>query len=179
MITRLRVSVIILLYGVNSEVVNIEIESISIRRAEKADAAFLIKFNILMARETESKELKPEIISLGVKNLIENPQLGFYIVAEKSGEIIGSLMITTEWSDWRNGIFWWVQSVYVVPEWRKRSVYRRLYEYVKDLANKDENICGFRLYVEKDNTIAQQTYKKVGMTDTNYIMFEELNPDIT
>jgi len=159
-------------------VVNVGVESINIRSAEKEDVSSLVKFNILMARETENKELIPEVISLGVKNLLENLQLGFYIVAENKDEIIASLMITTEWSDWRNGSFWWVQSVYVKPEWRKRSVYRRLYDYVKDLADKDENICGFRLYVEKANTIAQKTYKKVGMYDTNYMMFEELKPSL-
>ncbi|MDG2091247.1 MAG: GNAT family N-acetyltransferase [Gammaproteobacteria bacterium] len=153
-------------------------ESINIRGAEKEDVSSLVKFNILMARETEGKELIPEEISLGVKNLLENLQLGFYIVAENKDEIIASLMITTEWSDWRNGSFWWVQSVYVIPEWRKKSVYSRLYGYVKDLAEKDGNICGFRLYVEKDNTIAQQTYKKVGMKETNYMMFEELKPSL-
>jgi GNAT superfamily N-acetyltransferase len=159
-------------------VINIGEESINIRGAEKEDVSSLVKFNILMARETEGKELIPEEISLGVKNLLENLQLGFYIVAENKDEIIASLMITTEWSDWRNGSFWWVQSVYVIPEWRKKSVYSRLYGYVKDLAEKDGNICGFRLYVEKDNTIAQQTYKKVGMKETNYMMFEELKPSL-
>ena len=158
--------------------INIGEESINIRGAEKEDVSSLVKFNILMARETEGEELIPEEISLGVKNLLENLQLGFYIVAENKDEIIASLMITTEWSDWRNGSFWWVQSVYVIPEWRKKSVYSRLYGYVKDLAEKDGNICGFRLYVEKDNTIAQQTYKKVGMKETNYMMFEELKPSL-
>lgn len=157
---------------------NVDEELINIRSAEKEDLSPIVKFNILMARETENKELIPKVISLGVRNLLENSQLGFYIVAESKDEIIASLMITTEWSDWRNGSFWWVQSVYVKPEWRKRSVYRRLYDHVKYLADKDENVCGFRLYVEKANTIAQKTYKKVGMHDTNYMMFEELKPSL-
>jgi ribosomal protein S18 acetylase RimI-like enzyme len=161
------------IFGSYNKMIEKDIESICIRHAEKIDAATLVKFNLLLARETESKELIPEVVCLGVENLLENLQRGFYIVAESHGEVIASLMITTEWSDWRNGSFWWVQSVYVMPEWRKKSVYRRMYQYVRTLAKSDESVCGFRLYVEKDNVVAQQTYKKMGMNITNYMMFEE------
>jgi len=155
-----------------------KVESINIRRAKQEDSISLVQFNILMARETENKELIPEVISSGVKSLIENSQLGFYIVAEYNGKIIASLMITTEWSDWRNGNFWWIQSVYVIPDWRKKSVYRRLYSYVKELARGDVSFCGFRLYVERKNIITQKTYIKVGMNETNYKMFEELKLEL-
>ncbi|WP_082151704.1 GNAT family N-acetyltransferase [Caenimonas sp. SL110] len=128
-----------------------------------------------MALETEHKVLMPEVIGAGVRRLIENPAMGFYIVAQdESGEVVAGLMITNEWSDWRNGIFWWIQSVYVVKDWRRQGVYRRLYEYVRDLAKADAAVCGFRLYVEKDNDIAQQTYAALGMTPTDYLIYEEL-----
>ncbi len=149
-------------------------ESITIRRAASADAEALCQFNCLMALETEGKALLPDVVSAGVRNLIENSQRGFYLVAEHEAQVIASLMITTEWSDWRNGSFWWIQSVYVMPEWRRHSVYRRLYAVVKKLAEEDGRVCGFRLYVEKDNAIAQRTYKNLGMNETAYLMFEEL-----
>ena len=106
--------------------------------------------------------------------MIANPSHGFYLVAEKDGEIAGSLMVTTEWSDWRNGVVWWVQSVYVRDEYRRQGIYRGLYEEVKTLSNNDESVCGFRLYVEKDNVNAQKTYESLGMIETDYLMYEEL-----
>ena len=132
-----------------------------------------------MALETEHKILMPEVIGAGVRRLIENPAMGFYIVAEnEKGEVVAGLLITTEWSDWRNGIFWWIQSVYVVSEWRRQGVYRRLYEHVRELAEADPAVCGFRLYVEKDNANAQQTYASLGMSPTDYLIYEELKPGV-
>ncbi len=89
-------------------------------------------------------------------------------------EVVASLMITTEWSDWRDGLFWWVQSVFVVPAHRRKGLYSKLYNHVKELAAEDENICGFRLYVDKENIPAQKTYEKCGMEQTNYILYEEI-----
>ncbi|MES2632900.1 MAG: GNAT family N-acetyltransferase [Pseudomonadota bacterium] len=133
-----------------------------------------------MALETEHKVLMPEVIGAGVRRLIENPAMGFYIVAQdEGGEVVAGLMITNEWSDWRNGIFWWIQSVYVVTDWRRQGVYRRLYEYVRELAKADAAVCGFRLYVEKDNGIAQQTYAALGMAPTDYLIYEELKAGVT
>lgn len=154
-------------------------QEINVRLAEVRDVPVLVEFNRAMARETESKELPVEILTAGVDNLFENPRYGFYVIAEWSEtsdkrEVIGSLMVTYEWSDWRNGLFWWIQSVYVKPEFRRRRVYTRLYEFIKNRAAADGEVRGFRLYVEKDNTIAQQTYQRLGMTETHYKMFEEL-----
>lgn len=145
-----------------------------IRQALAQDAAELAEFNIRMARETEGVELIPQVIRAGVDALIANPQRGFYLVVELDNGIQASLMVTNEWSDWRNGNFWWIQSVYVRPEYRRQGLYRELYERVKELAEQDESVCGFRLYVERDNRSAQQTYAALGMQETDYKIFEEL-----
>jgi ribosomal protein S18 acetylase RimI-like enzyme len=147
----------------------------SVRRAAARDREVLVEFNLAMARETEAKELAPEVLRAGVAHFIERPQYGFYVVAEDAGEVVGSLMITYEWSDWRDGLFWWIQSVYVRPADRRRGVYRRLYEHVKRLAAADDSeVRGFRLYVEKENRVAQTTYERLGMAETHYLMYEEL-----
>ena len=146
----------------------------TLRQAVAKDAASIAEFNRLMAFETEHKKLIPEVILAGVNTMIANPSHGFYLVAEKDGNIAGSLMITTEWSDWRNGVVWWVQSVYVREEYRRQGIYRGLYEKVKALASENESVCGFRLYVEKDNVNAQKTYEVLGMLETDYLMYEEL-----
>jgi ribosomal protein S18 acetylase RimI-like enzyme len=102
----------------------------------------------------------------------------FYVVAEDDGGLVGSLMVTKEWSDWRNGSFWWIQSVYVRPEVRRRGVYRSLYRHVQNLAAADPGVCGFRLYVDRENVVAQGTYGALGMKATRYLVFEELKPGI-
>lgn len=145
-----------------------------IRKASNNDADTITSFNIAMAKETEDLLLLPEVVSLGVSNLLENPNMGFYIVVEIEEAIVGSLMITTEWSDWRNGIFWWIQSVYVKPEYRRQGIYREMYMHVKSLAEKDSLVCGYRLYVENENVKAQKTYESLGMKRTHYSIFEEL-----
>ena len=126
-----------------------------------------------MAQETEEKTLLPAVILAGVKALLANPAYGFYLVAEMDEKVVACLMITTEWSDWRNGVFWWIQSVFVIPDYRRQGIYRRMYERVKDLASQEPNVCGFRLYVERDNMRAQSTYRSLGMVETPYRMFEE------
>lgn len=148
--------------------------NITIRHARENDLKLIAEFNIAMALETENKVLEPEVILKGVKNLFHNNQFGFYIVAESEGEVCGCMMTTTEWSDWRNGLFLWIQSVYVKPEFRRRGIYTRMYEFMKKHAFNDSSICGCRLYVEKDNFTAQETYKKSGMSKTDYLVFEEL-----
>jgi GNAT superfamily N-acetyltransferase len=145
-----------------------------LRLAEARDTQALVEFNRAMARETEAKELAVDVLTAGVENLLRSPQYGFYVVAEYDGEVVASLLVTYEWSDWRNGLFWWIQSVYVRPEFRRQGVYRRLYEFVKSRAANERDVRGFRLYVEKENRIAQQTYERLGMTETHYRMFEEL-----
>ena len=148
--------------------------NLRIRKALINDAETIASFNIAMAKETEGKALDPVIIQTGVDSLFDNPQYGFYVVAEVQNRIAGCLMITTEWSDWRNGLFWWIQSVYIHPDYRRRGIYRAMYSFVKELARKKSNICGFRLYVEMVNHIAQQTYEALGMEECHYKMFEEI-----
>lgn len=145
-----------------------------IRQALSQDIAELAEFNINMARETEGMELIPEAITAGVKGMIENPQRGYYLVVELDNGIQASLMVTTEWSDWRNGMFWWIQSVYVRPAYRRQGLYRELYARVKELAEQEPSVCGFRLYVERENTNAQKAYEALGMVETEYRLFEEL-----
>lgn len=146
----------------------------NIRIATKDDAAAMVEFNQAMALETEHKHLDNDVLSKGVAAVFDDPQKGFYVVADVGGEILGGLMVTFEWSDWRNGWFWWIQSVYIRPEGRGKSVYSKLYQFVKDRASKAGNVCGFRLYVEKDNEHAQAVYRKLGMDETYYLMFEEM-----
>lgn len=149
---------------------------INIRHANETDIDSLVDFNLRMARETEGKDLKAEILRPGVEGLFQNKQYGFYVIAEDATNKnpVGGLLVTYEWSDWRNGVVWWIQSVYIMPDYRRRGIYRMLYEFVKDLAKKETNVRGFRLYVEKENRAAQQTYMNLGMEETYYLMFEEM-----
>ncbi|MFV0389857.1 MAG: GNAT family N-acetyltransferase [Pyrinomonadaceae bacterium] len=149
-------------------------DSITIRKAIKSDADAIAQFNSAMALETEAKKLDSAKISNGVAAVFDDTKLGFYLVAETNEkEVVGCLMVTNEWSDWRNGWFWWIQSVYILPAHRGKHLYSRMYRSVKELAEVNENVCGFRLYVEKENFHAQEVYKKCGMLETDYLMFEE------
>ena len=149
-------------------------DDITIRTARKNDLETIAHFNIEMAMETEQKKLTPSIVTAGVRNLFEDPSLGFYLVAEYESEIVSSLMITYEWSDWRNAMFWWVQSVYVKPDFPRRGLFAKMYSHVKQMASQKDNVCGLRLYVEHENHIAQKTYKKLGMEKANYKFYEDL-----
>ncbi len=151
-------------------------DNIIIRIANENDIAAIVEFNQRMAMETEDVELKTETIRPGVEGLFQNKQYGFYVMAEdaNTNTAAGCLLITYEWSDWRNGLIWWIQSVYVTFDYRRRGIYRRLYDFVKEKADEEGNVRGFRLYVEKENTIAQKTYSKLGMNESHYLMFEEL-----
>jgi ribosomal protein S18 acetylase RimI-like enzyme len=151
---------------------------LAVRKAQPGDAGTIADFNSAMALQTEGKRLLPEVIGAGVRRLIEQPALGFYIVVEDGGRVVACLLVTNEWSDWRNGLFWWIQSVYVEPEYRRQGVYRRMYDFVRGLAAQDPAICGFRLYVEKDNTVAQATYAALGMVPTDYQIYEELKTGV-
>lgn len=146
--------------------------STSIRTASAEDRDRIVLFNQAVARETEGRELDRTTLSKGVERLLANPERGRYFVAEKEGEIVGQLMITIEWSDWRNGEIWWIQSVYVSKRHRRAGVYRQLHEYTRDLARKERAI-GLRLYVERDNEPAQATYRAMGMLESSYRVFEE------
>ena len=149
-----------------------------IRLARRRDAAALIAFNSAMALETEAKELFPKVIGAGVRHVLAHPQSGFYLVAEENRQVIAALMITKEWSDWRNGDFWWIQSVYVRPDYRGRGVYAQLYRYVQRLAARRRRVVGFRLYVDHDNRRARKVYRALGMQETRYRVFEELKPGV-
>ncbi len=146
---------------------------IIIRNANKNDISVIEEFNSAMAIETESRQLDPVTIRKGVETALNDLELGFYLIAENDGVPVGQLMITKEWSDWRNGEFWWIQSVYVHSDFCKNNVYRTLYNEVISLAKKSKKVCGIRLYVDKNNTIAQKTYSKLGMKESNYIFFEK------
>jgi ribosomal protein S18 acetylase RimI-like enzyme len=148
-------------------------DEILIRLAQPAEASALVEFNQAMALETEGKTLVDEKIGNGVKAVFSDEKKGFYVVAEDNGKIAGGLMITFEWSDWRDAWFWWIQSVYILPEYRGKRIYRMLYEFVKNEAGKQGNVCGFRLYVEHDNLRAQKVYEKLGMQSSHYLMYEE------
>lgn len=143
-----------------------------IRQATHLDIPTIVAFNISMASETEDKGLNPTTLQQGVSEVLRNPQKGFYLLAVLSETVVGQLMITYEWSDWRNGYFWWIQSVYVNQDHRKRGVYKALNEEVLNLARLNGGICGIRLYVDKDNTDAQQVYRNLGMSESNYDMYE-------
>jgi GNAT superfamily N-acetyltransferase len=145
----------------------------NIRLAEASDIDALIAFNQAMALETEGKELNPAALRRGVAAVFEDAQKGFYVVADDEGRIAGGLLVTFEWSDWRNNWFWWIQSVYILPDHRGQSIYRKMYEFVKKLADEKGDVCGFRLYVEHDNHHAQQVYEKVGMNRSHYLAYEE------
>jgi GNAT superfamily N-acetyltransferase len=149
-------------------------QEISIRLAQKEDAPALVEFNQAMALETEGKRLETNILQSGVEAVFDDEKKGFYVVAESEGKIIGGLMVTFEWSDWRYNWFWWIQSVYILPEERGKKIYSRLYDFVKEKAHQSGDVCGIRLYVEKENEHAQKVYEKVGMEESYYLMYEEM-----
>lgn len=144
-----------------------------IREADTDDAQRIVLFNQAMARETEGRELDRKTLTKGVEKLLADPARGRYFVAVKGTEVVGQVMITTEWSDWRNGQVWWLQSVYVSKRHRREGVYRRLHEHVREAAL-IEKVLGIRLYVDRDNLAAQETYSALGMQASQYLMFEEM-----
>jgi GNAT superfamily N-acetyltransferase len=152
-------------------------ESIHIRLATRHDADTIIEFNRAMALETESRRLDLARLREGTLAFLESSGYGFYIIAElpegKGHKPIGQLMITYEWSDWRNGVFWWVQSVYVEPDRRGLGVFRAMYNHILVKAKADPQVCGIRLYVERENRKAQAVYRQVGLTPSVYTVFEQ------
>jgi ribosomal protein S18 acetylase RimI-like enzyme len=156
----------------NGDSLEAAIEGLRIREAREADREVLVAFNHAMAAETEGLELDPGRLAAGVAALFEDPARGTYYVAEERGEIVASLMITSEWSDWRNGLFWWIQSVYVRPEARGRGVFRSMYRFVHACARAAGGVCGLRLYVEAENRGAQACYASLGMKRTSYQLWE-------
>lgn len=155
-----------------------EFLSVFVRPATLHDLESLVDGNAALAWETEHRQLDYSKLRAGVGALLQDSYKGRYFVAEitpPSGPslIAGQLLVTFEWSDWRNGNFWWLQSLYVHPDYRRKGVFRRLYDYVrKEAENRQEAICGFRLYVEQDNTVAHQSYNRLGFQKSPYRMYE-------
>lgn len=148
-----------------------------IRPAAPSDAAIIADFNCRLALETEGRQLDPALVAMGVSGLMAFPERGVYYVAEMDGRVIGQTLITYEWSDWRNGNFWWIQSVYVASDFRKQGIFRALYQHVKAAAEARSDVCGLRLYVEAENEHAQQAYERLGMKRTPYRLYElEFDP---
>lgn len=147
--------------------------TLQIRPARAEDAGLLARWAQAMALETENKILPDAEVLPGIARGIAEPSLARYFVAELDGVPAGTLMFTYEWSDWRNGLWWWIQSVYVPQEFRRRGIYRALYAHVRALADADAGVCGLRLYVEKDNHAARSTYEALGMQDTHYRIYEQ------
>ncbi|MCB1607409.1 MAG: GNAT family N-acetyltransferase [Xanthomonadales bacterium] len=146
-------------------------DALTVGPAELDDHAFLVACNQAMAWETEQRRLDPERLSNGVMAVLTDPAKGRYFVARRDGRAVAGLLITHEWSDWRNAQFWWIQSVYVVPEARRGGAFRALYRQVESLAIAS-GACALRLYVERDNSRAQSTYSSLGMHQSHYQMFE-------
>jgi len=146
--------------------------AVTFREARHGDAGAIINFQIAMARETEELELDRDVLTRGVEGVFADPSRGRYFVAESDGVVVGSLMITYEWSDWRAGMVWWIQSVFVIPELRGQGVYAGLYAHVQALVNADPSIRGIRLYVDRRNTGAQKAYTRLGMNGEHYSVFE-------
>lgn len=152
--------------------------NVQIRRATVADVEHISVFNASLARETEARILDPKILQAGVMAILQDPYKGWYAVAEHGSDsalskVVGQILVTFEWSDWRNGNFWWLQSLYVDQEYRQQGVFHQLYDYVYGQAqSKSENVCGFRLYVEQENHQAHQVYAHIGFQKTPYQLHE-------
>lgn len=142
-----------------------------LRNALLPDLAVLADHNQAMAEETEGRKLDRKTIEAGLNAVLSDPHKGFYLIAEEDGNTVGNLMITFEWSDWRNGMMWWFQSVYIRPEHRKKGLFRQMYQHILDVA-RTKNIREVRLYVDKDNVEAQKVYESLGMIQSHYLMYE-------
>lgn len=143
-----------------------------IRQASETDSAHIVEFQLAMAWETEQLQLHEPTVTKGVAAVFADASKGIYYVAELNGEVVGSLLTTFEWSDWRNGTVLWIQSVYVKPEYRKRSIFSRLYKHVQELVASNRDLRGIRLYADKTNLSAHGVYEHLGMTAEHYQMFE-------
>lgn len=155
-------TVVVLRYSIN----------ITIRQAELSDAPVVADFNLRLAQETEELALDPETVAKGVAAILGDEAKGIYYVAEAAGKVVGQVMITYEWSDWRNGNLWWLQSVYVEPAFRGNGIFRALFRHVEQMAERSAGVCGLRLYMHADNARARKCYENLGMRQTKYQVFE-------
>lgn len=144
--------------------------SLLIRRATPADENVLVSYNAALAWESEHKRLDEAVLRAGVRAAFTDPAKGFYVVAELDGELVGQSGVTFEWSDWRNGWYWWVQSVYVRPDARRKGVFSALYRHIEAEAMADSTVIGIRMYVERENTRAQATYRALGLAEEGYFL---------
>lgn len=144
--------------------------SLRIRRATADDANTLVAYNAALALESEGKVLDPDVLLAGVRAALADPAKGFYVLAEHGSDPVGQTGITFEWSDWRNGWYWWIQSVYVREDHRRQGVFSAIYRYLEAEAMADPNVIGLRLYVENENHRAKATYQKLGLADENYVL---------
>lgn len=153
------------------------LSNLIVRPAMPDDLDALVRFSVAMALETEGRRLDEARLRLGTQAVLDAPARGFYVVAELTDRsprlVVGQLLITFEWSDWRNATFWWIQSVYVDSAWRRRGVYRTMHESILEQARRRGDVCGIRLYVERANAVAKTVYEKVGLGDSSYHVFEE------
>ena len=147
---------------------------IKVRRAGPGDLERLTGFNLGMALETEGRSLDRAVLRAGLERLLADASLGFYTVAELDGDVVGCTLITFEWSDWRNGMIWWIQSVYVAEQARGRGVFSAIHRALQEEALSTPGVAGFRLYVEEGNHRAQEVYRRRGLERTRYIVFEAL-----
>lgn len=145
---------------------------IDVRNATRDDVPFLADCNIAMAYESEKKRLDRDVLTRGIVAVFDHPERGFYVIAEREGKAVGSLLITHEWSDWRNGGWWWIQSVYVAPDARRGGVFSSMYREIETRAKASAGVIGLRLYVEKENTRAQETYAALGMEPAYYSLYQ-------
>lgn len=148
-----------------------------IRNATPADGEIIARFNSPIAAETEGRLLDPDIVGPGVARLLSDPSKGRYWVAQRNGTIIGQIMVTYEWSDWRNATIWWIQSVYIHPDSRRQGVFSALYRHVEALANTEVDVCGLRLYVVHSTQRAQKTYAALGMANPGYQVMQAILGD--
>jgi GNAT superfamily N-acetyltransferase len=144
---------------------------ITVRKAVPEDSRFIVDFQLKMALETENMLLDPDVVTKGVNAVFDDPGKGRYYVAESGGEVISSLLITYEWSDWRNCNVWWFQSVYVTPGFRRQGIFRKMYGFIRQIAE-EQDIAGLRLYVETRNKSARMTYEALGMSSEHYSFYE-------
>jgi len=146
--------------------------NIIIREACESDLSSLVEYNLALAKETENLDLNKDTLRLGIQNSFAL-QGCHYFVAETEGNVVGQTMITSEWSDWRNGTIWWMQSVYVHPSYRKQGVFSKIFKHIETIAKKKSTIQSLRLYVMQNNQAGLKTYQSVGMNNTGYLVYEK------
>lgn len=148
-----------------------------VRKAIRKDSDSIVDFQLKMALETENISLDKATVELGVQAIFDDQSKGNYFVAEKNDIIVGSLLTTFEWSDWRNGTVLWIQSVFILATHRKQGIYKKLYKHIRELVESDKNLKGIRLYADKTNTAAHQVYDRMGMNADHYQLYEWLKDD--